>query len=92
MDDCQQAYKSWAPSLELWDHQMCAGGEAGKDACKGDSGGPLMHYHQINDTKSHFEVTGIVSFGLVWCGTENVPGIYTKVFGYLPWIHSNIQP
>ncbi|KAI8423521.1 hypothetical protein MSG28_012622 [Choristoneura fumiferana] len=58
--------------------KMCAGGEAGKDACKGDSGGPLMHYHQINDTKSHFEVTGIVSFGLVWCGTENVPGIYTK--------------
>ncbi|KAI8423519.1 hypothetical protein MSG28_012622 [Choristoneura fumiferana] len=58
---------------------MCAGGEAGKDACKGDSGGPLMHYHQINDTKSHFEMTGIVSFGLVWCGTENVPGVYTKV-------------
>ncbi|KAI8423518.1 hypothetical protein MSG28_012622 [Choristoneura fumiferana] len=57
---------------------MCAGGEAGKDACKGDSGGPLMHYHQINDTKSHFEMTGIVSFGLVWCGTENVPGVYTK--------------
>ncbi|KAI8423538.1 hypothetical protein MSG28_012634 [Choristoneura fumiferana] len=92
LEDCQQAYNFPMRRVELWDHQMCAGGEAGKDACRGDSGGPLMHYHQMNNTKSHFEVIGIVSFGVRPCGTGNVPGVYTKVFDYLPWIHSNIQP
>ncbi|KAI8423514.1 hypothetical protein MSG28_012622 [Choristoneura fumiferana] len=60
-------------SSNLWERQVCAGGEVGKDSCKGDSGGPLMY-----SDGNRFEVIGIVSFGPVPCGLENVPGVYTK--------------
>lgn len=43
---------------------------------QGDSGGGLI----CNSTLS-----GIVSFGK-GCGRANIPGVYTNVYGYLPWI------
>lgn len=33
---------------------------------------------------------GIVSFGQIQCGGP-LPGVYTKVSEYLPWILSNIE-
>ncbi|VVC93916.1 unnamed protein product [Leptidea sinapis] len=73
--------------VPLWKGQICAGGEKGKDSCKGDSGGPLM-----NENGRLWEVVGVVSFGPTPCGMENIPGVYTKVYEYLPWIRTQIKP
>lgn len=66
---------------QLSEEQICAGGEAGRDTCRGDSGGPLMQmYRNVN------YLVGIVSYGVIQCGTENQPGVYTNVEKYLSWI------
>ncbi|XP_032521806.2 phenoloxidase-activating enzyme-like [Danaus plexippus] len=65
-------------------HQICAGGEGGRDTCSGDSGGPLMY-----ETPSHrYEAVGIVSYGSRDCGKEGEPAVYTYVYNYLPWIRN----
>ena len=65
---------------------MCAGGEVGKDTCRGDSGGPL-----INEYEQFHEIIGIISYGPSQCGAEGWPSIYTKVYNYLEWIRVNIE-
>ncbi|XP_022919520.1 venom protease-like [Onthophagus taurus] len=65
--------------------QLCAGGGEGeqKDTCQGDSGGPLQV--EINDSPKLYEIIGVTSFGK-GCGLENIPGVYTKVDYFNPWI------
>ncbi|KAK2583860.1 hypothetical protein KPH14_001136 [Odynerus spinipes] len=65
------------------DLQICAGG-LGKDTCQGDSGGPLATFS--NDYDCMYNIIGITSLGRL-CGTET-PGIYTRVYNYIPWIES----
>lgn len=65
-------------------HQLCAGGETGKDSCHGDSGGPLINVGTINQTQ-RFVQYGIVSFGKMICADED-PSVYTKVSRYIRWI------
>ncbi|XP_047539123.1 phenoloxidase-activating enzyme-like [Vanessa atalanta] len=83
---CRELYSRKGVSL-VWDKQMCAGGELNKDSCKGDSGGPLMY----QDEKK-FELTGVISFGILQCGNQGKPSIYTKVYDYIPWIKSVVEP
>ncbi|XP_023950486.2 phenoloxidase-activating enzyme [Bicyclus anynana] len=85
--ECQPSYNVAKRKVELWNGQICAGGQKGKDSCKGDSGGPLML-----DNGRLYEVVGVVSFGPTPCGMENVPGVYTKVYEYMPWIRSQMKP
>ncbi|GIY11809.1 plasma kallikrein [Caerostris darwini] len=59
---------------------LCAGGLKNRDACSGDSGGPLFGKY---DGKWHS--VGVVSWGM-GCGREGYPGVYTKVSEYLDWI------
>ncbi|KAI4467773.1 hypothetical protein MML48_2g00022017 [Holotrichia oblita] len=72
--------------------QLCAGGVNATDACRGDSGGPLMADF-LNDGVFKVIQHGIVSMGShLVCGKENVPTVYTKVAGYVKWILNHLQP
>ncbi|XP_071450718.1 uncharacterized protein [Hetaerina americana] len=59
---------------------ICAGGEEGKDACKGDGGGPM-----VCEQGGSWQLVGVVSWG-IGCGQYGVPGVYVKVAHYLDWI------
>jgi len=67
--------------------QICAGGENGNDACKGDSGGPMIYSQGSNEP---WQLVGLVSFGDRECGAK--PGIYTRVTSFLSWIEREIEP
>ncbi|KAL0111199.1 hypothetical protein PUN28_012835 [Cardiocondyla obscurior] len=63
------------------DWQICAG-EDGKDTCQGDSGGPLSIFGTVHQCL--YTVIGITSLGKA-CG-DITPGVYTRVYHYIPWI------
>jgi hypothetical protein len=60
--------------------QLCAGNNAGVDACKGDSGGPL-----IRNDQGQRELVGLVSWG-AGCGLPRTARIFTDVGFYHDWI------
>ncbi|KAL6262591.1 hypothetical protein P5V15_005385 [Pogonomyrmex californicus] len=62
---------------------ICAGGEAGKDTCKGDGGSPLMCPLASDPTR--FVQAGIVAWGL-GCGDDRIPGVYANVAYARRWI------
>lgn len=66
--------------LDLTGPNLCTAGspDGGLGACNGDSGGPLF--------KDGTQV-GVVSWGIVPCGHENAPSVYTNVAMYLKWIN-----
>ncbi|KAJ0173669.1 hypothetical protein K1T71_010818 [Dendrolimus kikuchii] len=67
---------------------ICAGGQSNKDACAGDSGGPLIKVFDTTEGPKSFLV-GIVSFGPTICGIKK-PGVYSSVAYYLKWILDTI--
>ncbi|XP_018563886.1 serine protease 7-like [Anoplophora glabripennis] len=80
---CIEKYTTYR--IYLNESQVCAGGEELADSCTGDSGGPLM-MQKDNDT---WYAAGVVSFG-VGCGTRGLPGVYTNIAKFLPWIKSQM--
>ncbi|CAG9861846.1 unnamed protein product [Phyllotreta striolata] len=81
LQQCQQVYGRTLPVGE--DH-ICAGGEAGNDACSGFGGAPLLVRHG----NTNYQV-GILSFGSDQCGSPGVPSVYTNVKKYVSWIREN---
>jgi secreted trypsin-like serine protease len=83
-DTCNSIYGGFVHG----DTMICAGNlpDGGKDACEGDSGGPL--YIVGNGTKNRLVQVGITSFGNTFCG--NSPGVYTRVSAYEKWIKDQI--
>ena len=56
--------------------------EGGRDACLGDSGGPLAC--QLEDD-GPYVLYGITSWG-IGCGDPLHPGVYTRVTELIQWI------
>ncbi|XP_024867114.1 thrombin-like enzyme bhalternin, partial [Temnothorax curvispinosus] len=54
-------------------------------ACSGDSGGPLVSYNGQKPV-----LTGIVSWGIIPCGTPGAPSVYTRVSKFNDWIAQKI--
>ncbi|XP_057659341.1 transmembrane protease serine 9-like [Diorhabda carinulata] len=65
-------------------YMICAG-KGTQDSCQGDSGGPLL----IHDGDK-YEIAGIVSWG-VGCGRPGYPGVYTRAFKYVNWLHRVLE-
>ena len=72
----------------LTDNMICAGTVDGaRDACNGDSGGPLF-----TEENGNFVQVGIVSWGegpmdaSAACGHANAYGVYTRLANYRGWI------
>ncbi|XP_077648740.1 coagulation factor XI isoform X5 [Urocitellus parryii] len=81
-EECQTRYRGH----KITNKMICAGyQEGGKDACKGDSGGPLSCKH--NEV---WHLVGITSWG-EGCAQRERPGIYTNVAKYLDWILEKTQ-
>ncbi|EFY89440.1 trypsin-like protease [Metarhizium acridum CQMa 102] len=64
------------------DQIICAGGDDGKDTCRGDSGGPLID-------QATGELIGITAMSLDDC-FKGSPGLYTSVSHFLPYIEENL--
>lgn len=63
----------------ITDDMVCAGIPAGgRDACQGDTGGPLA----VNGV-----LVGVISWGN-GCGRPNRPGVYARVSYFVKWIRS----
>ncbi|XP_077618799.1 coagulation factor XI isoform X10 [Crocuta crocuta] len=81
-EECQTRYRGH----RITNRMLCAGyREGGKDACKGDSGGPLSCKH--NEV---WHLVGITSWG-EGCGQKERPGVYTNVVEYVDWILEKTQ-
>lgn len=74
-------------SLNFDSSMMCAKGPNYKaDACRGDSGGPLI---QTDPVTGKDILMGVTSWG-VGCAVEGYPGVYGRVTSALPWIYESI--
>lgn len=75
---CVDTYANYSPfwPIPIKDTMLCAGYiEGGKDACNGDSGGPLAYF---SNTLQNWVQTGIVSFG-IGCAEPGTYGGYTRI-------------
>jgi len=86
---CQSESDYGAEGIINWESDrvksiVCAR-EKGKDACNGDSGGPLIYYN-----KGRATVVGVVSTG-IGCGEEKFPGIFGRVTSVLDWINDELN-
>lgn len=84
--DCKAKYGFRAPLIDET-IMFCATKPGGGDACKGDSGGPLMVFHDELNFKPH--VVGLVSWGLK-CGADT-PGVYARLSAAHQWIESIVN-
>jgi len=75
--------------MKLTSRMICAGFKEGvKDACLGDSGGPLFERPPKTGGK-HTQV-GIVSWG-EGCAKKDRPGVYTNLHEVIQWVYSKTQ-
>ncbi|XP_053686115.1 transmembrane protease serine 9-like [Sabethes cyaneus] len=87
LQNCNKNLKPFLHNSVLNESHICAQSPTyeKRDACRGDSGGPL-----ITNLDGNWYLVGIVSFGLA-CGRTHFPGVYTRVNSYMDWINENID-
>jgi trypsin len=86
-DDCIRAYKEIL-NLDVAEGLMlCAGfPEGARDACRGDSGGPLT----VATANGEYSV-GVVSWGNAECATAGTPGVYARTATFTHWIRETTK-
>jgi V8-like Glu-specific endopeptidase len=85
-DLCEKWHHEKGIEITISPEMMCAGYEEGKkDACVGDSGGPLMVVVQ-----GRWTVAGLVSAGF-GCAQGKQPGIYHRVPHTVEWLRESIK-
>ncbi|MEZ4707174.1 MAG: serine protease [Caldilineaceae bacterium] len=85
-DTCVEAYHALGYGITA--RMICAGlAEGGKDACSGDSGGPLMveRPSAANPDETEWLEVGIVSWGR-GCALPDSYGVYTRVSEVYDWV------
>ncbi|XP_003692694.2 trypsin-1 [Apis florea] len=79
---CKKAIEKLTGPSPLHETNICTGPlTGGFSACSGDSGGPLAH-----NATGRAELIGIVSWGIIPCGTVGAPSVYTKTSSFVTWI------
>lgn len=82
---CQNWFRQAGREMPIDERIICAGFKnGGKDACHGDSGGPLLS--RIN---GQYVVVGVVSTG-IGCARPLLPGLYSRVSSYIGWIEKYV--
>ncbi|CAB0041732.1 unnamed protein product [Trichogramma brassicae] len=73
--------------FKLHESFICAGGEPGKDTCKGDGGSPLV-CPLVNDPNRYVQA-GLVAWG-IGCGENQIPGVYANIAYLRNWIDGQV--
>ncbi|XP_040606965.1 mannan-binding lectin serine protease 1 isoform X2 [Mesocricetus auratus] len=82
-DTCQKAYTPL--KKKVTNDMICAGEkEGGKDACAGDSGGPMVTTDKEGD---QWYLVGVVSWGED-CGKKDRYGVYSYIYPNKDWIQT----
>lgn len=86
---CESALRKTrlGPYFSLHKSFVCAGGESGKDTCKGDGGSPLVC--PVPNTNNKYAQIGIVAWG-IGCGENGTPGVYADVASVRNWIDETL--
>jgi len=80
---CNDVYKSLN---EITNNMLCTDtSDEGKDACKGDSGGPLIVQGRNN---MEDVLVGVVSWG---AGCAKYPGVYSRITSVIEWIENTAK-
>lgn len=88
-DTCQASLRETrlGKYFKLHETFICAGGEPGKDTCKGDGGSPLVCPSRKDPTR--YQQAGIVAWG-IGCGENATPGVYANVASVREWIDNQM--
>ncbi|KYN36366.1 Lectizyme [Trachymyrmex septentrionalis] len=84
---CHEAIERLIGSSPVHETNICTGPLYDQiSACSGDSGGPLISRNGQKPV-----LIGIVSWGIIPCGSEGAPSVYTKVSSFIEWIDEKIN-
>ncbi|XP_060858702.1 serine proteinase stubble-like [Metopolophium dirhodum] len=83
---CENMFRAAGYIKKIPDTFICAGSkDGGYDACKGDSGGPMV----VQRPDNRWVVAGIIAWGMR-CGEPNSPGVYMRISKFKDWINKII--